>query len=113
MSNRKYYFVWNIDMYQGNNEGNIDIHHRAKQLPTMMKEVINSILASNIANDHFGVRIIFLKHWYACPELFEILSEDLNLILGGTYRKNRIGFTGNYERLKFPKVAERGTYRRL
>ena len=50
---------------------------------------------------------------YACPELFAILFEEMNLIECGTYRKNIIGFTGNYERLKFPKVAERGTYRRL
>ena len=100
-------------MYQGNNPGNFYIHPCAKKLPTAMKAVINYVLASNIANDHFGVRIIFLKHWYACPELFEILSEDLNLILGGTYRKNRIGFPGNDELLTLTKVVERGTYWRL
>ena len=112
-SNRKYYFVWNIDMYQGNNEGNIDIHHRAKQLPTMMKEVINSVLASSIANGHYSAWKISLDNMYACQYIFAILFKQIKIILGGTYRKNRIGFQGNDEQQTLPKYAKILAHRRL
>ena len=78
-----------------------------------MKAVINYVLTSNIANDHFKVRIIFIENRYACPDLFTILSEEMSLIGGGTYRKNIIGLTGNDELLTLTKFSERGTYRQL
>ena len=42
-ANSKYYFVWHLDVYQGKNAGNIDIHYRAKKLPKTMKAVINAV----------------------------------------------------------------------
>ena len=113
LADSKYYFVWHLDVYQGNNAGNIDIHHRAKQLPTTMKAVNNSALAANIANDYCGTRKLFFDKRYAFTELFVVLFEEMNLIGGGTCRKNRIGFSGNYEWLTFPIGAERGAYGRL
>ena len=100
-------------MYQGNNTGKFYIYPRAKQLPTAMKAVITYFLASNISNDHCGLHIIFLENRYACPDLFLILSGKMDLIGGGTYRNNRIGFPGNDELLTLKKVAERETYRRI
>ena len=73
--NIKYYFVWNIYVYQGNKTGNIYIHHREKQPPIMIKAVINSSLASNIENDHYGAQKIFLDNMYACTEFFSIIFE--------------------------------------
>ena len=100
-------------MYRGENTGHIDIHHVAKQRTTTIKAVINAILASNITNDCCGARKIFLHDRYACPDLFSIIFEEMDSIGGGTCKKNRICLPGNDERLTLPKVAERGTYRRL
>ena len=73
LADGKYYFVQNIDMYQGKNIVNIDIHNLAKQLPTTIKAVINSFLDSNIENDLYGARKLFLDNSYYFPYLFEIL----------------------------------------
>ena len=70
-----------------------------------MKAVINAVLASNIANDHCGARKIFLDNRHACQELFVLLFEEMNLIVGRTCRNNIIGFPGNDERLTLPKNA--------
>ena len=56
LSESKYYFVRNLDVYQGKNSGNIYIRHRAKQLTTTTKAFINAVLASNISNDHYGAQ---------------------------------------------------------
>ena len=37
----------------------------------------------------------------------------MSLIVGVTFINSRIGFPGNDEQLKFPKSAERVTYKRL
>ena len=79
----------------------------------MIKAVINYFLDSNISNDHYGERKLLLHNMYACTELFVILGEEMNLIVGGTCRKKRISFLGDDERSKWPKDSERGTYRRL
>ena len=57
-----------------------------------MKEFINAILASKISNDHCGAHELLLDIMYDFKELFVILSEYMNLIGGGIYRKNRIVF---------------------
>ena len=76
-----------------------------------MKSVINDVLASKIEIDHFGKWELLIDKRYACTELFAIIFEAMKLIGGGTCRKTRIDLPGNYERLKFKKCAERGTYR--
>ena len=83
------------------------------QLPTTTKPVINAVLDSNSANDHCESRKIFLEDRYDCTDIFAVLFEEMNLIGGGTYRNNIIGFTVNNQRLKPPKGSERGTYRHL
>ena len=113
MDDIKYYFVFNFGVYQGDNTGNIYIRHCAEQLPKITKDVINAVLVSNITNYHYGARKIFLDNMYACSELFAILFEEMNLIGGGTCRKNRICFPGDDERLAFTKGSQRGTYREI
>ena len=82
-------------MYHGNNAGNIDIRHFAEKLPTIMKAVINTVLASNIVNDHYWAQKIFPDNRYAFLELFVILCEYMTLIGGGTCRNSKIGFPGD------------------
>ena len=79
----------------------------------MINEVNNSALAPNIANYHFGAPEIFFDVSYACTELFAIIFEEMNLIGGGTCRKNIIDFPGNDERLTLPKCVDIGAYRRI
>ena len=57
-----HYFVRNIDFYQGKNSVNIDIHARADNLPTAIKEVVRGILAAGVGNYPNGTREIFLYH---------------------------------------------------
>ena len=68
---------------------------------------------SHIANDHCRSRKILLDNRYDYPELFEIIFEEIKLIGGGTCRKKIIYFTGNDERLTFPKGEDIGTYRKI
>ena len=83
------------------------------QLPTTTKPVINAVLDSNSANDHCKSRKIFLEDRYDCTDIFAVLFEEMNLIGGGTCRKNIIDFPGNDERLTLPKCVDIGAYRRI
>ena len=100
-------------MWKGKSAGKIDINHNTNQLTTTIKSVINSVLYSKFSNDHCGAHKTFLVNRYNCLELFAIKFEKMNLIGGGSSRNNIIGFLGQGERLKFLKVSEIGTYRRL
>ena len=93
--------------------GGVDIHHHAKQLTTTMKAVINALLASNVLNDTYWSQILSIDNSYACPELFVIIGEEMNLIWGGTWRKNIVCFPGDEKWLTFSKLARRGTCGRL
>ena len=84
-----HYFVRHIDIYQGNNSVNIDIHARATNLSTAIKVVVNGIITAGVVNDPNGARELFLDNRHACPELLSILEEKVNVLAGGTCRKNR------------------------
>ena len=86
LAGSKYCLFRDLDVYQGKNALNIDIHHCAKQLSTTTKAVINAAIASKISNNHCGLRKLFLDNRYDCPELFVVLFEKMNLIGGGTCR---------------------------
>ena len=45
------YFVYHIDVYQGKNDAEVEIHPDAKGLPTTQKAVINAICASGLSMD--------------------------------------------------------------
>ena len=89
MADSKHYFVRNIDVYQVNNAGNIDINARAANLPTTIEVFVNGITTSGVVNDPNGAREPFLENRHACPELMSILEEKLNVLSGGTCRKKR------------------------
>ena len=44
MADAKYYFIYHLDVYQGKNKSNVDVHHEARRLPTTQKVVANAIL---------------------------------------------------------------------
>ena len=60
MADSKYYFIYHLDVYQGKNKSNVDVHHEARNLPTTQKAVANAILQTKINNDKNGCRHIFM-----------------------------------------------------
>ena len=48
------YFIYQLDVYQGKNKSNINIHPSVKHLPTTQKAVTNLILKSGNDNDEYG-----------------------------------------------------------
>ena len=62
VTERDYYIILHIDIYQGKNSCNIDIAPEAQCLPTTMKAVINAVCQLDIANDPRGCRIFALDN---------------------------------------------------
>ena len=62
-------------------------------------------------NDIDGARKLFLYHRYACPELLAILEEEINVLAGGTCRKNRKGVPVKDDSITPQGVCERGTFK--
>ena len=56
LADTDYYNVFHLDVYQGSNKANIDIHPTLHKLPTTQKAVANAILKSRIDNDPNGSR---------------------------------------------------------
>ena len=66
-------FVRHVDLYQGNNAGNIDIHAISANQQTSIKAVVNGIIVASVGNDTDGSRklfwIIFMhapRYWSYC-----------------------------------------------
>ena len=102
------YFIYHLDVYQGANQANIDIHPNIKHLPTTQKAVANAILKSGIDNDKDGCRYLFMDNRYAAPQLFALMLTNYNIRAVGTCKANRVGFES--EALKLPTNAKRGDY---
>ena len=84
LADAKYYFIYHLDVYQGKNRNNIDVHDDAKKLPTTQKAVANAILKSNIANDPHGSRHLFMDNRYCAPQLLALMLTNWNLRGVGT-----------------------------
>ena len=54
MADSQFYFIYHLDVYQGKNTANIDVHPLVKNLSTTQKAVVNAILKSKIDNDIDG-----------------------------------------------------------
>ena len=111
MADSKYYFIYHLDVYQGKNIANIDIHQLVKHLPTTQKAVANAILKSGINNDPNGCRYMFMDNRYASPQLFAMMVTEWNIRGVGTCKANRKGFDS--DRLKLNNNCERGSFVRL
>ena len=62
-----------------------------------MKAVNNSVLALNITNDHCEAWELFLDNRYYCTDIFSIPGEEMEIIVDGVYKNNRIGLPGEYK----------------
>ena len=79
MVDAKYYFIYNIDVYQGNNKENIEIHPSLQKIPTTKKYVANYIINSGIANGPHGSRHIYMENQYAFIKLFSLMESNYNM----------------------------------
>ena len=105
------YFIYHLDVYQGKNKANIDIHPSVKHLPTTQKAVANAILKSQIDNDTDGCRYLFMDNRYAAPQLLALMLTNYNIRAVGTCKANRVGFDS--AKLPVANNATRGTYARV
>ena len=101
-------FVIHIDVYQGRNDAEVEIHDSARGLPTTQKAVINAITVTDMSNDPEGYRHLLLDNRYQCPELALLLKNVHKMLSSGTVRKNRKGWDG--ESVSLTKGDERGSY---
>ena len=111
LSDSRDYFIYHLDVYQGKNVANIDIHPSVRRLPTTQKAVANAILKSKINNDKDGCRYLFMDNRYAAPQLFALMLTNYNIRGVGTCKANRLGFESDQLQLK--RDAPRGSYERL
>ena len=54
LADSQYFLIYHLDVYQGKNAININIHKDTRNLPTTQKAVANAILKSNIDNNTDG-----------------------------------------------------------
>ena len=73
LSDCKTRHIAHLDVYQGKNASNIDIHESVGSFPTTQKAVLNAVIQSGIANDPRGSHVIVMDNCYAAPELFVVL----------------------------------------
>ena len=85
------------------------MHTRADNLQTTIKVVVNGIIMAGVVNDPDGLREMFLDNRDACPELLDILEEELNVLAGGTCTNNRKLFSLKDIFLTLLMGCERGT----
>ena len=111
LADAKYYFIYHLDVYQGKNKANIDIHKSIRKLPITQKAVTNAILKSGIAKDLDGCRYIFMDNCYAAAQLLALVMTNYNIRAVGTCKANRIGFES--DKLQLEKGVERGSFKRL
>ena len=111
LADAKHYFIYHLDVYQGKNKANIDIHHSIRNIPTTEKAVANAILKSGICNDPNGYRHIFMDNRYAAPQLFALMFINYNIHALSTYKANKIRFES--DKVQFQKGVDRGSFKRL
>jgi hypothetical protein len=107
----KTYAVYHVDVYQGKNPCNIDIHPSISSLPTTQKAVVNACIGMGLHQKTTdGARHISMDNRYQCPELAFTLREKFRVNSTGTCRVNRKGWDRDYFDLK--KNLPRGTFKR-
>ena len=85
-----------LDVYQGKNKNNIDIHEHAQVLPTTQKAVANALLKSGVANDPNGSRHIMMGNQYCAPQLLASMSTNWNCRGVGSCLANRKCFDSKW-----------------
>jgi hypothetical protein len=93
LADSKSYAIMHMDVYQGRNAANVNIHEEAKTLPTTQKAVVNAVFQIGLDNDvQHGYRKISMDNRYQCPELAVVLRDRCKILSTGTCRKNRKGW---------------------
>ena len=110
LADTKTYAVLHVDVYQGKNPRDINIHDEAKGLPTTQKAVVNAVMQTHLHTEtRGGYRHISLDNRYQCPELAFLLRERCRLCSSGTCRRKRKGWNKslmNLSREETPSKAE-------
>ena len=108
MDDEKYYLIYTIDVHQGKNTENIEIHPSLHNLSTTQKSVANTIIKSGITNDTRGSRHICMDNKYDNPQVFSLIESNYNTSEVGICRANRKGF--DFESYGSIKKYDRGTF---
>jgi Transposase IS4 len=103
------YFIHHLDVYQGKNAANINIHRAVRSMPTTQKAVLNAVLQTNMHQEVEGARHISLDNRYQCPQLALLLRQKFKINSTGTCRKNRKGW--DKEQMNMKKTKGRGAYK--
>ena len=93
LADSKKHSVLHVDVYQGKNPRDINVHPEAKGSPTTQKAVVNAVLQTRLHTEtRAGFRHLSLDNRYQCPELAFLLRERCRLHSTGTCRKKRKGW---------------------
>jgi len=93
LADARTYAVLHVDVYQGKNPRDINIHEAAKGLPTTQKAVVNAVMQTQLHTEtRAGYRHLSLDNRYQCPELAFLLRERCRLYSSGTCRRKRKGW---------------------
>ena len=112
MADASSYHIYNVDVYQGKNASNIDIHPSIETLPTTQKAVLNAVISMGLAEKCTdGARHVTMDNRYQCPELAFTLRQKFRVYSTGTCRVNRKGWDKSFFDLT-KKNDDRGTYKR-
>ena len=57
--------MYNLDVYQGNNQVDVDVYSRERGIPTTPKDISSAILKTQITNDSIGYIYFFHGNIYA------------------------------------------------
>jgi len=91
MADASSYHIYHLDVYQGKNASNIDVHESICGMPTTQKAVLNACISMNLNGGlrTDGARHLTMDNRYQCPELVYTLREKFHMYSTGTCRQNR------------------------
>ena len=92
----KYCSIYHIDVCQGKNTSNTDIHISLNNLPTTQKDVANDIIKSGIENYPHGYRHIYMGNQYDSIQLCALMKINYDLRAVGTFISNRKGIDSEH-----------------
>lgn len=80
--------VCHLDIYQGKNGADVDIHISVKGIPTTQKVLANSLIAAMVSNDPMGYMTVYYDNRYFIIELSIFIQEKMKMLTTGTIRRN-------------------------
>ena len=107
LSDARRYNILHLDVYQGKNANNINIHPAIQDLPTTQKAVANSLHSTGLHEETQGMHCLSMDNRYQCPELAMICRDKYNCYSSGTTRQNRKGW--DKQQMNIKKEKNRGT----